>query len=51
VIINGIEAIIAMGAGHRPEKEYLRDKQDPDVRHAREKVQAGRGEQKRSIWI
>ena len=44
VIIDGIDAIVAMAPGHRPEKAYMRDKFDADVRHARNQVKAGNGQ-------
>ena len=46
VVIDGINAIVAMAPGHRPEKEYIREKHSTDVRHAREKVQSGQGKEK-----
>jgi len=46
VIIDGIDAIVAMAPGHRPEKTRMRDKHDADVRHARSQVKAGNGQLK-----
>ncbi len=46
VIIDGINAIVAMAPGHRPEKDIMQEKHEDDVRHAREKVQSGQGKEK-----
>ena len=46
VVIEGIDAIVAMAPGHRPELDYIRDKYAADVSDAREKVNSGNGQEK-----
>ena len=46
VIIEGIDAIVAMAPGHRPEIENMQQKYAADVSHAREKVNSGKGKEK-----
>ena len=48
VIIDGVNAIVAMAPGHRPEKAYMREKFSTDVGYARGKVQSGKGKEKGS---
>ncbi len=45
VVIDGIDAIVAMAPGHRPEKDYIREKHAADVSDAREKVNSGNGQE------
>ena len=45
VVIDGIDAIIAMAPGHRPEKPFIMKKHSADVEHARGKVKNGKGEE------
>ena len=44
VVIDGIDAIIAMAPGHRPEKPFIMKKHSADVEHARDKVKDGKGD-------
>jgi len=48
VVIDGINAIVAMAPGHRPEKAYMQEKFSTDVGYARGKVQSGKGREKGS---
>jgi len=45
VVINGIDAIVAMAPGHRPEKPFIMKKHNADVEHARDKVKDGKGDE------
>ena len=45
VVIDGIDAIVAIGAGHRPEKPFIMKKHSVDVEYARDKVKDGKGEE------
>ena len=45
VVIEGIDAIVAMAPGHRPEMHKMRLKHEADVSHAREKFNSGNGQE------
>ena len=46
VVIDGIDAIVAMAPGHTPEHERTRDILDADIRDAKEKINSGNGQDK-----
>ncbi len=46
VVIDGIDAIVAMAPGHTPEHERTRENLDADIRDAKEKINSGNGQEK-----
>lgn len=46
VVIDGIDAIVAMAPGHTPEGDRIRDDLDADIRDAKEKINSGNGQEK-----
>ena len=46
VVIDGIDAIVAMAPGHTPEDPYTRKKLDPDIQLAKSKIESGAGQEK-----
>jgi len=46
VVIDGIDAIVAMAPGHNPDEEHIRERFDADIREAKEKINSGNGQEK-----
>ena len=46
VVIDGIDAIVAMAPGHTPEGDRIRDDLDADIRDAKEKINSENGQEK-----
>ena len=46
VVIDGIDAIVAMAPGHTPEGDRIRDDLEADIRDAKEKINSGNGQEK-----
>ena len=46
VVINGIDAIVAMAPGHTPEHEFTRESLDAEIRYAKEKIKSGNEQEK-----
>lgn len=46
VVINGIDAIVAMAPGHTPEHEFTRQSLDAEIRYAKEKIKSGNEQEK-----
>lgn len=46
VVIDGIDAIVAMAPGHTPEHEFTRERLDAEIRYAKEKIKSGNEQEK-----